>query len=281
MYTQITEHVDRIEQAPREMSSLFNGERKMVYGFIDNCTQAVLHAHNGDQEIETRYCYATLPFLALFLVTLTYRFTRVSTSELCFTKGNLLHTLVAKALISQFKDGNYDANKARHNHEMRKVQQDIIDLSKKYSIITEFTSFGTACTIVQGLSYQCIDAMDPLVAIEKREPGEEHKEGPSIEQLVAREEVDQLGYISWQETTGDFTATPGKTSINENITTIRTTIDEERERVVYFQAVVGVSDDKLPGKPIVLGLSENKLTLFDPEDLHILVRLLACWPPFR
>jgi poly [ADP-ribose] polymerase len=68
----------------------------------------------------------------------------VSTSELCFTKGNLLHTLVAKALINQFKDGNYDVNKTRHNHERRRIQQDIIDLSKKYSIITEFTSFGAS-----------------------------------------------------------------------------------------------------------------------------------------
>ncbi len=118
---QITEHAERIQQAPKETSSLFNGERKMVYSFIDNCTQAFLHAHNGEQEIETR----------------------VSTSELCFTKGHLLHTLVAKALINQFKDGNYDANKTKHNHERRRIQQDIIDLSKRYSIITEFTSFGT------------------------------------------------------------------------------------------------------------------------------------------
>jgi hypothetical protein len=37
------------------MSSLFNGERKMVYSFIDHCTQAFLRARNGEQEIETRY----------------------------------------------------------------------------------------------------------------------------------------------------------------------------------------------------------------------------------
>jgi len=41
--------------------------------------------------------------------------------------------------------------------------------------------------------------MGATVAIEKREPGEEKKEGPSVKELVDKETVDELRYVGWQE----------------------------------------------------------------------------------
>jgi len=41
--------------------------------------------------------------------------------------------------------------------------------------------------------------LSSVVAIEKRVPGEEVKKGPTMEELVARESVDELVYIGWEE----------------------------------------------------------------------------------
>ncbi len=38
-----------------------------------------------------------------------------------------------------------------------------------------------------------------LVAIEKREPGEKKIQGPSIEELVEKETVDELSYMGWDD----------------------------------------------------------------------------------
>ena len=54
----------------------------------------------------------------------------------------------------------------------------VIDLSKTYSIVTQFTSF---------------------IAVEKRDENEKDlpKSGPSIAELVAKEGVDILDYMGW------------------------------------------------------------------------------------
>lgn len=51
-------------------------------------------------------------------------------------------------------------------------------MSKQYSIVTAFTSF---------------------VAIEERGKDEQIEKGLKIEQLIAKETVDNLEYIKWQE----------------------------------------------------------------------------------
>jgi len=43
-----------------------------------------------------------------------------------------------------------------------------------------------------------------LVAIEKREKGEEKKQGPSVADLVEKENVDELPYIGWTELLGIY-----------------------------------------------------------------------------
>ena len=55
----------------------------------------------------------------------------------------------------------------------------IIELSKEYSIVTQFTSF---------------------VAIEKREEGEVVAEdAPTMEELVEKEDVDELAYMGYEK----------------------------------------------------------------------------------
>ena len=53
----------------------------------------------------------------------------------------MLHQLTARAIIQDWEDGTLDVN--RTEHEVKKTEQKnyIIDLSKEYSIVTQFTSF--------------------------------------------------------------------------------------------------------------------------------------------
>ena len=54
----------------------------------------------------------------------------------------------------------------------------IIEISKKHSVTSKFTSF---------------------VAIEKREEGETFNSAPDVEEILDGESVDILGYIGWLE----------------------------------------------------------------------------------
>ena len=54
----------------------------------------------------------------------------------------------------------------------------IIEISKKHSVTSKFTSF---------------------VAIEKREEGETFDSAPDVEEILDGESVDILGYIGWLE----------------------------------------------------------------------------------
>ncbi|ELR19183.1 ubiquitin domain containing protein [Acanthamoeba castellanii str. Neff] len=145
-----------VSAAPAQLTSLFYGERQIVYGFVDYCTAATLKAKNGDMEVSNL----------------------VSTHELSITRGSIVHTLTARAMIRDWEDGNYDKDALIHEIIKRKRKEEIIKLSTQYSLVTQFTSF---------------------VAIEKREAGEQKVEGPSIEELVQKETVDSLPYVGWQE----------------------------------------------------------------------------------
>eukprot|EP00062_Callorhinchus_milii_P019744 gi/632974631/ref/XP_007903786.1/ PREDICTED: LOW QUALITY PROTEIN: poly [ADP-ribose] polymerase 4 [Callorhinchus milii] len=144
-------------QAPAQIHSIFSGSRLLVYGFVPHCTQATLSALINNQEIKTM----------------------VSTTELQKTKGKMLHRLTARALIGDYENGSLHADQSEH--EMKKSIQKsyIIELSKEYSIVTQFTSF---------------------VAIEERDDQEtEGVQGPSVQELAAKENVDILPYLDWEE----------------------------------------------------------------------------------
>ncbi|KAK7486590.1 hypothetical protein BaRGS_00022115, partial [Batillaria attramentaria] len=150
-------------QAPRRITALFNGTRQVIYGFVPNCTMAFLSAVVGGQEVSTV----------------------VSTSELAITKGLVVHRLTARGVIQDWEAGLLSDDRTDHEVAKMNEKQDIIELSKEYSIVTQFTSF---------------------VAIEKRDKDEDMtlKKGPTIGDLVGKETVDILDYMGWEKTAADM-----------------------------------------------------------------------------
>ncbi|XP_062605824.1 uncharacterized protein LOC134267631 isoform X4 [Saccostrea cucullata] len=140
-------------QAPCRIPSLFSGSRQVVYGFVRNCTQAKLMANVDGQKFETM----------------------VSTTELNFTEGKMLHQLAARAVIRDYEDGVLSDCKVDHKMIKQERKQHIIELSKEFGIVTPYTSF---------------------IAVEERSEGEV-TEGPSIQELLDLESVDILTYIGW------------------------------------------------------------------------------------
>jgi poly [ADP-ribose] polymerase 2/3/4 len=111
---------ETIEHAPAKINALFNGRRVVAYALIPNCQQATLKASiNGYEMSTTVYC-----------------------SELSITKGDLIHKLTAKSLIDDWQYGIMCENDKLENDLLRlKLKQKIINISIKYSITSEFTSF--------------------------------------------------------------------------------------------------------------------------------------------
>ncbi|XP_028417262.1 protein mono-ADP-ribosyltransferase PARP4-like isoform X3 [Dendronephthya gigantea] len=145
-------------QAPSQILSLFNGSRQVVYGFVPYCTQATLKAMINGKEISTM----------------------VSTSELSITSGSTLHQLTARALINDWEEGLLAPDHLHHQAVKVSRKDYIIEISKKYSVTSKFTSF---------------------VAIEKREEGEtfDSTTAPDIDEILDGEDVDILGYIGFEE----------------------------------------------------------------------------------
>lgn len=104
--------------------------------------------------------------------------TMVSTTELQKTTGTMIHKLAARALIRDYEDGILHDNETNHEMKKKLMKSLIIELSKENSLITQFTSF---------------------VAVEKRDGDEIPLANvPNISELVAKEDVDFLPYVSWQ-----------------------------------------------------------------------------------
>ncbi|XP_070694423.1 protein mono-ADP-ribosyltransferase PARP4 [Pempheris klunzingeri] len=141
-------------QAPKQLHALFNDCHTLVYGFVPHCTQATLLGNLSGQELKTM----------------------VSTSELQKTRGTFLHKLTARALIRDYEDGSLDPSEAEHEGKKAELKHFIIELSKEFSILSQFTSF---------------------VAIEERDSEQAEEGFTDIPKLIAEEDVDFLPYISW------------------------------------------------------------------------------------
>ncbi|XP_038577206.1 protein mono-ADP-ribosyltransferase PARP4 isoform X29 [Micropterus salmoides] len=141
-------------QAPKQLHALFNDCHTLVYGFVPHCTQATLLGNLSGQELKTM----------------------VSTSELQKTRGTFLHKLTARALIRDYEDGSLDTNEAEHEGKKAELKRFIIELSREFSILSQFTSF---------------------VAIEERDSEQTETGFTDIPKLIAEEDVDVLPYISW------------------------------------------------------------------------------------
>ncbi|KAM4860185.1 protein mono-ADP-ribosyltransferase PARP4 [Thomomys bottae] len=105
--------------------------------------------------------------------------TMVSTTELQKTTGTMIHKLAAQALIRDYEDGILHDNETGHEMKKQIMKSLIIKLSKENSLITQFTSF---------------------VAVEKRDDNKSpFPSNPNISELIAKEDIDFLPYMTWQE----------------------------------------------------------------------------------
>ncbi|XP_029558577.1 protein mono-ADP-ribosyltransferase PARP4 isoform X1 [Salmo trutta] len=148
-------------QAPSQVHALFTDCHTLVYGFVPHCTQATLLGDLSGQNIETM----------------------VSTTELQKTRGTFLHKLTARAVIRDYEDGSLHTNEAEHEYQFSQGKKSvmksfIIELSKEFSILSQFTSF---------------------VAIEERDSEQPDVGFTDVPKLISDEDVDFLPYLSWQE----------------------------------------------------------------------------------
>ncbi|XP_072433534.1 protein mono-ADP-ribosyltransferase PARP4 isoform X2 [Chiloscyllium punctatum] len=170
-------------QAPAQIHSVFSNSRLLIYGFVPHCTQAELSAVINDQEV----C------------------TMVSTTELQKTKGKILHRLTAKALIGDYENGSLDTNESEHEMKKSTLKSYIIELSKEYSILTQFTSFLAieerelaAKESVDILPYMDWEKQLLMGASRKYKQVKDLPPSPSIQELAAKESVDILPYMDWE-----------------------------------------------------------------------------------
>ncbi|XP_048050209.1 LOW QUALITY PROTEIN: protein mono-ADP-ribosyltransferase PARP4-like [Megalobrama amblycephala] len=143
-------------QAPSQLHALFSDCHTLIYGFVPHCTQATLFGDLSGNEIKTM----------------------VSTTELQKTKGTFLHKLTARAIIRDYEDGILGNSEAEHEGKKAELKSYIIELSKEFSILSQFTSF---------------------VAIEERDQNELDTGLTDIPKLISEEDVDILPYMGWTE----------------------------------------------------------------------------------
>ncbi|XP_053483538.1 protein mono-ADP-ribosyltransferase PARP4 isoform X2 [Ictalurus furcatus] len=143
-------------QAPSQLHALFSDSHTLVYGFVPHCTRATLFGDLSGQEIETMVC----------------------TTELQETKGTFLHKLTARAIIRDYEDGSLGSSEAEHEGKKAELKSYIIELSKEFSILSQFTSF---------------------VAIEERDQEQPESGFTDVPKIIAEEDVDILSYMGWTE----------------------------------------------------------------------------------
>ena len=133
----------QITQAPNQIVSLFDGERQIVYGYVDNCTSASLHALIGDKQYSTIVLHPpSPPSTHPHSQPLTLSLSQVSTHELGITRGDTIHALAARALIRDWADGVYSEDKITNDVIRLHKKENIIALSIQYSVRSQFSAFG-------------------------------------------------------------------------------------------------------------------------------------------
>ncbi|KAF2072657.1 hypothetical protein CYY_006036 [Polysphondylium violaceum] len=108
-------------QAPRDLRTLFLGDRLNIYNILDKGVKIVddtvkLLANGPNGPVE-------------FPVKIKQEYTK---------QGNLIHNLAAYNLIQDLQDQIFESN---DQHEIDTIRQKIIDLGIKYGLATNYTSF--------------------------------------------------------------------------------------------------------------------------------------------
>ncbi|XP_014646672.1 PREDICTED: poly [ADP-ribose] polymerase 4 [Ceratotherium simum simum] len=189
--------------------------------------------------------------------------TMVSTTELQKTTGTMIHKLTARALIRDYEDGILHENETKHEMKKQVLKSLIIKLSKENGLITQFTSF---------------------VAVEKRDGNESPFSNiPNILEIIAKEDVDFLPYMSWQEEQPDSSVTQQPLSAssewNEELKHKYLTKKKKKfksSKLEAFEDFEEVSlDSQLPEKPLTLfgcggvekPLDLSRMDLFKPTGI--------------
>ncbi|KAL0963603.1 hypothetical protein UPYG_G00308490 [Umbra pygmaea] len=178
-------------QAPSQLHALFSDCHTLVYGFVPHCTQATLLGDLNGQNVETM----------------------VSTTDLQKTRGTFLHQLTARAVIRDYEDGSLHMNEPEHEEKKAELKSFIIELSKDFSILSQFTSF---------------------VAIEERDSMQTDVGYTDVPKLISGEDVDFLPYLSWQE--------------EEELTASVAEEEQEEEELTACVAEEGEEEEEMLGK---------------------------------
>ena len=164
-----------VEQSPRCISSLFNGESSVLYGMVKHqARQCELVAQRSGAGVE-RDQYGYWPEQR-FLVTV---------HGLSFVTGDVIHKLCARSRIREWTDGILRVESSSHNEASKaSTKHAIIAIGCEYGLVTPFTS---------------------MIAVEERTADEKNRKPsdlcttPSIDAVAAQVLVDNLPELSFEE----------------------------------------------------------------------------------
>uniref|UniRef100_T1IVF9 Poly [ADP-ribose] polymerase n=1 Tax=Strigamia maritima TaxID=126957 RepID=T1IVF9_STRMM len=172
-------------QAPRNIMTLFNGSRLIVYGILKDAStlMAVLKARvPGGREMSTV----------------------VSSYESSKSRGKIIHRLAVRALVRDWESGALDADRTEHESAKRSLKSTLVELGKSYSIVTPFTSF---------------------VAIDENDSSSVGRLQISFQELAQKESVDELTYLLYDDQNEEKRNEPIKTfalDVVDNLPSVQT-----------------------------------------------------------
>ena len=153
------DHASGPTVAPAAIGSLYSGRRLIVFGMEipRSCTSASLTATTFDgQQLSTI----------------------VSTSEMMISKGDIVHTMAARAIIKDWEEGTLADNGAESDLIRQEREASMVKLSCDRSIVTSKTSF---------------------IAVEKRDGTHEPTgDQPTMSTLTDAVEIDVLPSQGWE-----------------------------------------------------------------------------------
>lgn len=137
-------------QSPAIINSLFHGERVLVF-YLGNelYTSATIKAklneknhHINEPHSNSSSSYQQTTEISPYFNSCIKEIDQiVSTHEMAIIHGKLLHKLAARSILTEWENGIYTDDEISNYIKKIELQNEIIDLSIKYQIISNFTAF--------------------------------------------------------------------------------------------------------------------------------------------